>query len=55
MSLTNRQIRLGNHGWEQEFDNFQQSHNHALAPQELEAFERAFEEAKQGTFFWSEV
>ncbi|CAM0142855.1 unnamed protein product [Umbelopsis sp. WA50703] len=44
-----RDIQAGNHGWEQEFANFQQSHNQPLAPQEVEAFERAFEEAKQGS------
>lgn len=36
--------------WHQEFEKFQQAHNQPLAPQEIEAFERAFEEAKQGTY-----
>jgi hypothetical protein len=50
ISIKTDQLRViaGNHGWEQEFANFQQSHNQPLAPQEVEAFERAFEEAKQG-------
>ncbi|KAI8584207.1 hypothetical protein K450DRAFT_218657 [Umbelopsis ramanniana AG] len=42
------QMEEFDNAFQQHFSHFQQSHNHTLAPKELEAFERAFDEAHHG-------